>query len=203
MMKVLLIDNYDSFTYNLVQLVEEATSDRPTVVRNDALDSVNLSEYSHIILSPGPGLPKEAGNLKQAIAEIVKLKIPTLGVCLGQQAIAEHFGGSLLNLDKVYHGVSNTMKIVKTDGLFNHISQNFDAGRYHSWIVNPGDFPSELEILCEGPEGEIMALRHKTLPILGVQFHPESILTKDGEQMIANFLSNDGYASKEDYSYKV
>ncbi len=188
-MKVLLIDNYDSFTYNLVQLVDEVTESRPTVVRNDALEAVNLTDYSHIILSPGPGLPNEAGNLKEIIAELAELKIPTLGVCLGQQAIAEHFGGSLLNLDKVHHGVSSTMKIVKANPLFDNIPQNFEAGRYHSWIVNRDDFPNELEILCEGPEGEIMALRHVTLPILGVQFHPESILTKDGKQMIANFLT--------------
>ena len=189
MKKVLIIDNYDSFTYNLVQLVEEVLGQRPEVVRNDALDKINLANFQHVILSPGPGLPSEAGNLNKAIDELVKLQVPTLGVCLGQQAIAEHFGGSLLNLDKVYHGVSSTMQITKLDALFNQIPEQFEAGRYHSWIVNSADFPTDLEVLCEGPEQEIMALRHKSLPIVGVQFHPESILTKEGKQMIANFLN--------------
>ncbi len=191
MKKVLIIDNYDSFTYNLVQLVEEITGTRPTVVRNDNLEVFTLlSDYSHVLLSPGPGLPAEAGKLKEIIASLVKLKTPTLGVCLGQQAIAEYFGGSLLNLNKVYHGVSSTMQVVKENALFNQISTNFEAGRYHSWIVNNADFPQELEVLCKGPEEEIMALKHQSLPILGVQFHPESILTKDGKQLIANFLQN-------------
>ncbi|VAW27333.1 Anthranilate synthase, amidotransferase component @ Para-aminobenzoate synthase, amidotransferase component, partial [hydrothermal vent metagenome] len=143
MNKVLIIDNYDSFTYNLVQLVEEVTSKRPTVLRNDALEGVDLSGYSHVILSPGPGLPSEAGQLMQAIEELAKQKVVTLGVCLGQQAIAEHFGGSLANLDKVYHGVSSKMKIIKEDKLFNNIPTGFEAGRYHSWIVNKDDFPAE------------------------------------------------------------
>lgn len=189
MKKVLLIDNYDSFTYNLVQLVEEITLERPRVIRNDELDQVNLSDYSHVILSPGPGLPDEAGNLKDAIAELAQFKIPTLGVCLGQQAIAEYFGGSLVNLDKVYHGVSDKMDIVKDNDLFKNINSGFEAGRYHSWIVNKDDFPAELETICEGPKGEIMALSHKSLPMTGVQFHPESILTKVGKQLISNFLS--------------
>ena len=190
MNKVLIIDNYDSFTYNLVQLVEEVTSKRPAVLRNDALEGVDLSGYSHVILSPGPGLPSEAGQLMEAIAELAKQKVVTLGVCLGQQAIAEYFGGSLVNLDKVYHGVSNKMKIIKEDELFNNILSGFEAGRYHSWIVNKDDFPVELEVLCEGPKQEIMALRHQSLPMLGVQFHPESILTESGKQLISNFLNS-------------
>lgn len=189
MSKILLIDNYDSFTYNLVQLVEEITNERPIVVRNDAVNTIDLAEFTHVILSPGPGLPNEAGDLKGAIAKLEALKTPTLGVCLGQQAIAEHFGGSLLNLDKVYHGVSDKMNITREDELFANISSGFEAGRYHSWVVNTSDFPEELESICEGPEGEIMALRHKTLPIIGVQFHPESILTKVGKQLISNFLN--------------
>ena len=191
MNKVLIIDNYDSFTYNLVQLVEEVEGSRPTVIRNDALSSVDFSAYSHVILSPGPGLPNEAGQLKEAIAALEINNTPTLGVCLGQQAIAEHFGGSLSNLDKVYHGVSDKMDIVKEDALFDNIPTGFEAGRYHSWIVNRSDFPSSLEVLCEGPQKEIMALRHRSLPMLAVQFHPESILTKSGKQLIANFLTND------------
>jgi anthranilate synthase component II len=189
MEKVLIIDNYDSFTYNLVQLVEDEIGERPAVVRNDVLDTINLSEFTHVILSPGPGLPQEAGNLKEIITELVELKMPTLGVCLGQQAIAEHFGGHLINLDKVYHGVSNMMRIVKEDALFKNVPESFEAGRYHSWIVDSTHFPKELEVLCLGPEKEIMALRHSSLPIVGVQFHPESILTKDGKQMIHNFLN--------------
>ena len=189
MSNVLIIDNYDSFTYNLVQLVEEITNARPVVVRNDKLESIELSDFTHIILSPGPGLPDEAGDLKDVIGSLVALNKPTLGVCLGQQAIAEHFGGSLSNLDKVYHGVSDKMTITKEDDLFSDIKNNFEAGRYHSWIVNKDDFPKDLHILCEGPKGEIMALGHKSLPIVGVQFHPESILTKDGKQLIFNFLT--------------
>ena len=189
MKRVLLIDNYDSFTYNLVQLVEEVTNERPTVVRNDELDSVQLSDYTHVILSPGPGIPDEAGELKSTIAKLAVLRIPTLGVCLGQQAIAEQFGGTLSNLDQVYHGVSGTMQIIKQDPLFDNVPTTFEAARYHSWIVSNNNFPEELEVLCDGPKGEIMALRHKTLPILGVQFHPESILTKDGKQMIYNFIN--------------
>ena len=165
MKKVLIIDNYDSFTYNLVQLVEEVIGAKPIVVRNDALQTIDLASFSHVILSPGPGLPSEAGQLNEAIAGLVELKIPTLGVCLGQQAIAEHFGGSLVNLDKVYHGVSDKMSIVKEDALFTDIPSGFEAGRYHSWIVEPTNFPSELEILCEGPKKEIMAFRHQSLPI--------------------------------------
>ena len=168
MKKVLIIDNYDSFTYNLVQLVEQVTGARPTVVRNDALNDVDLTTYSSVILSPGPGLPKEAGMLKEAIAILTENSIPTLGVCLGQQAIAEHFGGSLSNLDKVYHGVSDKMDIIKEDALFDNIPTGFEAGRYHSWIVNRSDFPSSLEVLCEGPEKEIMALRHRSLPMVVV-----------------------------------
>lgn len=189
MKKVLLIDNYDSFTFNLVQLVQEVLGERPDVVRNDAINSIKLEEYSHVILSPGPGIPDEAGELKPTIGKLADMGIPTLGVCLGQQAIAEQFGGSLINLDKVYHGVSSPISKVKNDPLFENIPEIFDAGRYHSWIVNRKDLPDSLEVLCDGPEGEIMALRHKTLPILGVQFHPESILTKDGNQMIKNFLT--------------
>ncbi len=192
MSKVLIIDNYDSFTYNLVQLVEELTGERPSVVRNDVLEEINFADFTHVILSPGPGLPNEAGNLKSAIKELVNLEKPTLGVCLGQQAIAEHFGGTLVNLDKVYHGVSSPIKITKTDVLFEGVRDGFEAGRYHSWIVNSSDFPSELEVLCEGPKEEIMALRHKSLPIRGVQFHPESILTKEGKQIISNFLTSYG-----------
>jgi len=189
MKKVLIIDNYDSFTYNLVQLVEEIMGAKPVVVRNDALQTIDLTSFSHVILSPGPGLPSEAGQLNKAIAGLVELKIPTLGVCLGQQAIAEHFGGSLVNLDEVYHGVSDMMSIVKEDSLFTDIPSGFEAGRYHSWIVEPTSFPAELEILCEGPKKEIMALRHQSLPILGVQFHPESILTESGKQLVSNFLN--------------
>ncbi len=192
MKKVLIIDNYDSFTYNLVQLVEEVTGERPTVLRNDALEDVDFTAYLHVILSPGPGLPSEAGQLMEIIGELVEQKVSTLGVCLGQQAIAEHFGGSLANLEKVYHGVSNKMEILKEDELFNGILSGFEAGRYHSWIVNRSDFPAELEVLCEGPKKEIMALRHKSLPIYGVQFHPESILTESGKQLISNFLNYKG-----------
>lgn len=189
MKKVLIIDNYDSFTYNLVQLVEEVVGIRPTVIRNDALQEIDMASFSHVILSPGPGLPNEAGDLNKTIAELAQNKVPTLGVCLGQQAIAEHFGGSLSNLAKVYHGVSDPMDIIKEDALFADINTGFEAGRYHSWIVNRTGFPSSLEVLCEGPKKEIMALRHRSLPMVAVQFHPESILTPSGKQLISNFLT--------------
>jgi anthranilate synthase component 2 len=189
MIKVLIIDNYDSFTYNLVQLVEEITENRPTVVRNDALDNIMLSNYTHVILSPGPGLPKEAGNLMQFITQLANSKLATLGVCLGHQAIAEYFGGTLINLKKVYHGVSSKIKIIAENKIFDNLTSGFEAGRYHSWVVKKDTFPSELEIICEGPKKEIMGLRHQSLPMIGVQFHPESILTQDGKKIISNFLT--------------
>ncbi len=187
--KVLIIDNYDSFTYNLVYLVKKVTNNNPDVIRNDSELLDDLDKYSHIILSPGPGIPSEAGRL----IETIKLMAPTtpiLGVCLGLQAIAVAFGGSLLNLDKVYHGVSDTMKIIKlNEPLYTGMTDIFTAGRYHSWVVDKTNLPAELEINCIDGNGQIMGLSHRSLNVKGVQFHPESYLSEYGERIIYNFLN--------------
>ncbi len=188
-MNILILDNYDSFTYNLVQMVEEISTTTPTVLRNDALDEVELSRFTHVILSPGPGLPTEAGQLLPFIRQIETAGIPCLGVCLGHQAIATHFGGDLLNLSTVFHGVQSTLHHPGDHPLFNDIPETFQAGRYHSWVVNPASLPKELTCICKGPADEVMALAHASLPMYGVQFHPESILTPTGKQLITNFLT--------------
>lgn len=187
--KVLIIDNYDSFTYNLVHLVNEVTGEQPDVIRNDSPLLDDLDKYSHIILSPGPGIPSEAGRLLDVIHEQYKLK-PILGVCLGHQAIAEAFGGDLINLEQVYHGVSDTMKITKlNEKLFSGMTDIFTAARYHSWVVNEKTFPKELEINCVDNNGQIMGLTHQNFPVKGVQFHPESYLSEYGKRIISNFLN--------------
>jgi anthranilate synthase component 2 len=186
---VLIIDNYDSFTYNLVYLVKKITKVNPAVIRNDSKELDNLDQYSHIILSPGPGVPAEAGRLLEVIKKMAPRK-PILGVCLGHQAIAEAFGGSLLNLDTVYHGVSDTMKIVKlNESLFSGMTDIFTAARYHSWVVDKTNLPAELEINCVDDNGQIMGLSHRSFNVKGVQFHPESYLSEYGEKIIFNFLN--------------
>ena len=187
--KILIIDNYDSFTYNLVFLVKKVAKTDPVVIRNDdpALDDID--DYTHIILSPGPGIPSEAGKLLEVITRMAPHK-PILGVCLGHQAIAEAFGGKLLNLDKVYHGVSDTMKIIKlNETLYSGMTDIFTAARYHSWVVDKQHIPSELEINCIDGNGQIMGLNHRTLNVKGVQFHTESYLSEYGERIIDNFLN--------------
>ncbi|AQY22913.1 anthranilate synthase component II [Riemerella anatipestifer] len=188
-MKILVFDNYDSFTYNLVQMVEQITGGEVDVFRNDKIPLEDIGQYDKIILSPGPGIPSEAGRL----LEVIETYAPTksiLGVCLGQQAIAEAFGGSLVNLDKIYHGVATQAEIIKTDALlFQNMPKNIEIGRYHSWAVNLEDFPSELEITAVDEEGMIMALQHKTYDVHAVQFHPESILTPLGRTILTNFLN--------------
>jgi len=187
-LNVLIIDNYDSFTYNLVYLVKKVTQTTPVVIRNDSSALDNLDEYSHIILSPGPGIPSEAGRLLEVIRRMAPAK-PILGVCLGHQAIAEAFGGSLVNLDFVYHGVSDTMKIIKlNESLYNHMNDIFTAARYHSWVVDKNNFPPVLEINCIDGNGQIMGLTHREYNVKGVQFHPESYLSEFGEKIIDNFL---------------
>jgi anthranilate synthase component 2 len=187
--KVLIIDNYDSFTYNLVHLVSEVTGAKPDVIRNDSDLLDNLDSYTHIILSPGPGIPAEAGKLLKVIKEQYNLR-PILGVCLGHQAIAEAFGGDLINLEHVFHGVSDTMKITKlNEHLFSGMTDIFKAARYHSWVVNDKSFPEELEINCVDNNGQIMGLTHKEFPVKGVQFHPESYLSEYGKRIISNFLN--------------
>jgi anthranilate synthase component 2 len=187
-MKILVIDNYDSFTYNLVHMVENITGEYPAVFRNDEIEIEAINKYDLIILSPGPGIPDEAGILKKVIKTYAATK-PIFGVCLGLQAITEVFGGSLENLDSVFHGVATTMKVTNSNAIiYKDIPAEFDAARYHSWIASLKDFPSELEITSVDEFGEIMSLQHKKYNISAVQYHPESILTPLGEQMVRNFI---------------
>ncbi len=187
-MKLLVFDNYDSFTYNLVQLVEKILYQKVDVVRNDKISLKEIGQYDKIILSPGPGIPVEAGLLLPLIKEYAATK-SILGVCLGHQAIGEAFGGTLINLSNVYHGVATNCKIVKQDNhLFKGINGGLEIGRYHSWVVSKENFPEELEITAVDNDDMIMALRHKSFDVRGVQFHPESILTPLGEQIMRNWL---------------
>lgn len=187
MQKIVVIDNYDSFTYNLVHYLEDLNCE-VTVYRNDALELEDLAEFDKIVLSPGPGIPKEAGLLKQIIAKYAPSK-SILGVCLGQQAIGEVFGATLTNLEKVYHGVASTVTVTqKEEILFQNLPENIEVGRYHSWVVSPDNFPPTLEITAVDENGQIMALRHCTLDVRGVQFHPESVLTPQGKTMLENWI---------------
>jgi anthranilate synthase component 2 len=188
-MKILVFDNYDSFTYNLVQYLEKVSNAKVEVFRNDKISLKEINKYDKILLSPGPGLPREAGILLDVIREYAPTK-SILGVCLGQQAIGEVFGGKLINLDSVYHGVATEMEVVKEDVLFKGIPKKFKAGRYHSWVVDEKQFPSELEITVKDENGYVMGLRHKKLDVRGVQFHPESILTEYGLEMIKNWVNS-------------
>jgi anthranilate synthase component 2 len=187
-MKILLFDNYDSFTYNLVHLVEKILPVSVEVFRNDEIPLEKVKEYDKIILSPGPGLPHEAGVLLPLLKEYASTK-SILGVCLGHQAIAQSFGGALINLSAVFHGVAtNCTLLSKNCKLFKDLPGIIEVGRYHSWIVNRENFPKELEITAEDENGYIMALQHKKYDLLGVQFHPESILTPHGEKIMRNWL---------------
>ncbi len=187
-MKIVIIDNYDSFTYNLSHLVK-ALGAEVTVYRNDQFKLSELQQFDKIILSPGPGIPSEAGLLMDVIAEY-KGKKPILGVCLGHQAIGESFGGTLTNLSDVFHGVQTDIDITVDDYVFAGLSKRIPVGRYHSWVVDAKGFPADLEITAVSEEGQVMALRHKTFDIRGIQFHPESVLTPDGKQMIKNWLEH-------------
>ena len=186
MMKIVIIDNYDSFTYNLSHLVKELGAD-VTVLRNDQFELSELEPYSKIILSPGPGIPSEAGLLCDVIRTYAGIK-PILGVCLGHQAIGEVFGGKLENLSDVFHGVATEGTQFGNDPLFSGLPERITMGRYHSWVVSKEGFPECLEITAESDEGQIMALRHKTLNVRGIQFHPESVLTPDGRKMLQNWM---------------
>ncbi|MGI8584426.1 MAG: anthranilate synthase component II [Chitinophagaceae bacterium] len=187
-MKILIFDNYDSFTYNLVHLVEKILHQKVDVYRNDQIALENVKEYDKIILSPGPGIPDEAGMLLPLIKEYASTK-SILGVCLGHQAIGEAFGGTLLNLSTVFHGVATDCQLSTNNyKLFKGLSQKITVGRYHSWIVSDNDFPEDLEITARDENNYIMALQHKTFDVQGVQFHPESILTPDGEKIMMNWL---------------
>lgn len=185
MLRVLLVDNYDSFTHNLVQLAEEAGA-AVTVVKNDELVFEDVERFDKILLSPGPGLPAESGWLLPLIREFSDKKA-ILGVCLGHQAIAEVFGGTLVNLDRVYHGIRQEITLGE-DVLFRGLPRKTIVGLYHSWAVARDDFPPELEITAESPDGVIMALRHRNLEVRGVQFHPESYMTGAGAKMMKNWL---------------
>ncbi len=190
MSKILIIDNYDSFTYNLVHYVKEFGKHEVDVFRNDEISLKEANAYRGIILSPGPGLPSEAGNMMTIIDEYASCK-RIFGVCLGLQAIAESFSGSLYNLSDVYHGVSHTIEILEPRHyLFEGLPQTLEAGRYHSWMVNKEDFPVSLNINAVDDQGRIMALSHKIYDVCAVQFHPESILTPHGKQIIFNWLNN-------------
>jgi anthranilate synthase component 2 len=185
-MKIVIIDNYDSFTYNLSHLVKELGAE-VTVLRNDQFELSQIEEYNKIILSPGPGIPSEAGLLLDVIRTYADKK-PILGVCLGHQAIGEVFGAKLENLSEVFHGVATPCFIKASDPLFTGLPSEISVGRYHSWVVSKEDFPDCLEITAESEEGQIMALHHRKLNIRGIQFHPESVLTPDGRKMLQNWM---------------
>ncbi|GIV33674.1 MAG: aminodeoxychorismate/anthranilate synthase component II [Chitinophagales bacterium] len=188
MKKVLVIDNYDSFTYNLVHLVHEVTGERPQVWRNDVFKLDAVAQFEYILLSPGPGLPSEAGLLEEVVKVYASVK-KILGVCLGHQAIGEVFGAQLKNLSRVYHGKETPVKVIRPDHpLFENVQSPFAAGRYHSWVVNRETVPADLEVIAEDESGEIMALSHRTYKVWGVQFHPESVMTPAGKQIIHNWI---------------
>ena len=185
-MKIVIIDNYDSFTYNLAHLVKELGTE-VTVLRNDQFLLDDLEAYHKIILSPGAGIPCEAGLLMDVIRHYANRK-PILGVCLGHQAIGEVFGARLENLSDVFHGVATPCRIVSDDPIFSGLPTNITVGRYHSWVVSRNGLPDCLEVTAVSDEGQIMALKHKTLNVRGIQFHPESVLTPDGKKMLRNWM---------------
>lgn len=190
-MKILVFDNYDSFTYNLVQMVEQIVGKEFVYVfKNDEISLEEVEKYDKIILSPGPGVPSEAGILLDVIKEFAPKK-PILGVCLGLQAIAEAFGGKLINLNNVYHGVGISTAIIEDNAkIFNGLPSEIITGRYHSWAVDSHDFPEELQITAVDEQGIIMALQHRKYDVHAVQFHPESVLTPYGKKILENFLKN-------------
>ena len=185
-MKILVLDNYDSFTYNLVHYLESFDV-QVDVFFNDQIDLDVIDQYDKIVLSPGPGLPKESGKLMAVIERYADHK-PILGVCLGFQAIVEHYGGSLYNQDEVKHGIAGEIKIISPNRLFKNTAESFPIGLYHSWAANRESFPPNLVITGISEENKIMAFEHKTLPICGVQFHPESILSQYGLKIVENFI---------------
>lgn len=185
-MKLLILDNYDSFTYNIVHAVR-SLGIIPTVRRNDCITLDEVDDFDKIIISPGPGIPSEAGILPQLLKRYAESK-PILGVCLGHQAIGENFGARLRNLPQVYHGIKSTASVTVADYIFDGLPEQIEVGRYHSWVIDREGFPDCLEVTAVSPDGEIMAIRHRTLDVRGVQFHPESILTPMGITIIDNWL---------------
>ena len=189
MEKILILDNYDSFTYNLVHYVEANPNFEVDVFRNDEISLEEIDKYETIILSPGPGLPKDAGILKELIEKYAPTK-KILGVCLGMQAIGEVYGGTLVNLNTVFHGVATPIEVLdKNDALYKGLPNQFKIGRYHSWVIANEKFPAVLNITAVEENKQIMSLKHKDYKLYGVQFHPESILTEHGKEMISNFLA--------------
>jgi anthranilate synthase component 2 len=187
--KIVVIDNYDSFTYNLVHYLEDLNCE-VTVFRNDEFEIEELIQFDKIVLSPGPGVPDEAGLLKSVISTYASTK-SILGVCLGQQAIGEVFGGSLTNLEKVYHGVATKIKMTNPDEvLFRDLPDEFEVGRYHSWVVSNEGFPNDLIVTSVDENGQIMSLKHSKFNVRGVQFHPESVLTPNGKKILENWVNN-------------
>jgi anthranilate synthase component II len=200
-MKILVIDNYDSFVYNLVHYLEELDC-QVTVKRNDRLDIEEVEDYDKILLSPGPGIPEEAGLLKTIIQEYAATK-SILGVCLGMQAIGEVFGGELLNLDDVYHGVATNIEVfVDDEYLYEGLDKNLQVGRYHSWVVKK-DLPPMLQATSYDEKGEIMSLRHTEYDVRGVQFHPESVLTPTGKTMIKNWVNHQEISNNSEAEEKT
>ena len=187
-MRTVIIDNYDSFTYNLAHLVKELGAE-VSVVRNDQFRMEELKPYDKIILSPGPGIPREAGLLMDVIGTYAATK-PILGVCLGHQAIGEYFGGRLTNLSQVFHGIASTISITTPDYVYKGLPAQVQVGRYHSWVVDSQGLPPCLEVTSVSEEGQIMSLRHREYDIRGIQYHPESVLTPDGRTIIANWLEH-------------
>lgn len=188
-LKILVLDNYDSFTYNLVQYLEEIENVQIEVHRNDQIEIAEVEKYDGVILSPGPGLPKDAGIMPALIKKYSPSK-PIFGVCLGLQAIGEAFGGTLLNLDQVYHGMATEVNVTNEQcNTFQNMDTTFQAGRYHSWVVDNKVIPETLEVTAVAENQVIMAMQHKTFPVSGVQFHPESIMTPDGRTMLQNFIN--------------
>lgn len=196
MNNILILDNYDSFTYNLVQMVEEISNRNVDVHRNDEINLEQVAQYDKIILSPGPGIPSEAGILLPLIKRYAATK-SIFGVCLGHQAIGEAFGAELINLSRVYHGVSNKIKLVESvasssfrNDWFKNLNDEIEVGRYHSWVLNEKSIPADVEVTAKDESGMIMALRHRAYDVQGVQFHPESVLTPLGRKMMENWLGN-------------
>lgn len=189
-MKILILDNYDSFTYNLVHMVEKITGNFPAVFRNDEITIEEVGNYDVIMLSPGPGIPEEAGILKEVIRTYAGSK-PIFGVCLGLQAITEVFGGTIINLENVFHGVATAMRVTDANAIiFKGVPETFLAARYHSWAATDMGFPEEIQVTARDEDGLIQAIQHKVFPISAVQFHPESILTDVGEQLLRNFINS-------------
>ena len=186
MKNILVVDNYDSFTYNLVYIVRKLGFS-PTIWRNDKFRLDDVNDFDKVILSPGPGLPSEAGLMPELITKFADSK-SILGVCLGHQALGEAFGGTLVNLSEVYHGVATTIHLNTEDKIFINIPTAIEVGRYHSWVVDANSFPSVLTVIAKDQNDQIMALRHNIYDLVGLQFHPESIMTEFGTKMISNWL---------------